>query len=55
MLEKWLKDRRNRSLTLAEIKTYCRIVTAIQHTLTVQEAIDALYPEVEKTVVAITK
>ena len=48
VLEKWLKDRRDRKLTLEEIKTYCRVVTAIQCTITLQEEIDASYPEVEK-------
>jgi len=48
VLEKWLKDRRDRRLTLEEIKTYCRVVTAIQRTVEVQEEIDGLYPDVEK-------
>jgi predicted helicase len=48
VLEKWLKDRRDRRLSLDEIKTYCRVVTAIQCTIALQEEIDALYPEVER-------
>ena len=48
VLEKWLKDRRDRRLSLDEIKTYCRVVTAIQRTITLQEEIDALYPEAER-------
>ena len=48
VLEKWLKDRKDRPLTLEEIKTYCRMVTAIQRTIALQEESDALYPEVEK-------
>jgi len=51
VLAKWLKDRRDRKLTLEEIKTYCRVVTAIQRTIALQEEIDALYPEAEKEVV----
>lgn len=47
VLANWLKDRRNQRLTLEEIKTYCRIVTAIQHTISLQEEIDALYPKLE--------
>ncbi len=50
-LEKWLKDRRERRLSLEEIKTYCRVVTAIRRTIALQEEIDALYPEVEKVIV----
>jgi hypothetical protein len=48
VLEKWLKDRRERRLSLDEIKTYCRVVTAIQRTINLQEEIDALYPEAER-------
>jgi len=51
VLAKWLKDRRDRRLTLEEIKTYCRVVTAIQRTIALQEEIDALYPEAESQVV----
>ena len=45
--EKWLKDRRDRVLTLDEIRTYCRIVTALARTIALQSDIDALYPAVE--------
>jgi hypothetical protein len=51
VLEKWLKDRQERRLSLEEIKTYCRVVTAIRRTIALQEEIDALYPEVEKVIV----
>jgi len=51
VLDKWLKDRKERRLTLEEIKTYCRVVTAIQRTIALQEEIDALYLEAEKTLV----
>jgi hypothetical protein len=54
VLAKWLKDRRDRVLSLEEIKTYCRIVTAIQKTIEIQEEIDALYPDVEKQVLKIS-
>jgi len=53
VLAKWLKDRRERQLNLEEIKTYCRVVTAIQRTIALQEEIDALYPEAESQVVEI--
>lgn len=46
--EKWLKDRKNRQLSLDEIRTYCRIVTALAHTIKIQEEIDELYPRVEQ-------
>lgn len=45
--EKWLKDRTGRTLTLDEVQTYCRIVTALARTLDLQAEIDRLYVEVE--------
>jgi len=51
--EKWLKDRQERRLDLDDIRTYCRIVTALGLTIGIQEEIDALYPEVEENVLAI--
>jgi len=49
--DKWLKDRKDRGLSLDEIQTYCRIVTSIQKTIEIQEAIDEVYKEVEKTTI----
>jgi predicted helicase len=49
--EKWLKDRIGRRLALDDIRTYCRIVTALGGTLVIQTEIDALYQAVENTVV----
>ncbi|MEW6615247.1 MAG: type ISP restriction/modification enzyme [Thermodesulfobacteriota bacterium] len=46
--EKWLKDRKGRALSLDDIKTYCKIVTALKKTKEIQKAIDDIYPEVEK-------
>ena len=54
VLAKWLKGRRDRRLTLEEVETYCRVVTAIRRTLALQEEIDGLYPEVETQIVEIT-
>ena len=48
--DKWLKDRRDRDLNHHDIRTYCRIVTAIQHTLATQRQIDKLYPAIEKNI-----
>jgi len=48
--EKWLKDRKERTLTLEEIKTYCKIVTALSKTIELQNEIDKYFEEVEKTV-----
>jgi predicted helicase len=48
--DKWLKDRRGRTLTLDEIKTYCKIVTALSKTIEIQKEIDKYFEKVEKTV-----
>ncbi len=48
--DKWLKDRKERILSLDEIQTYCRIVTAIRKTIEIQKEIDGFYKEIENTV-----
>ncbi len=45
--EKWLKDRRKRTLTLEEIRSFCRIVTALLRTIEIQKEIDQLYLRLE--------
>ncbi len=45
--DKWLKDRKERILTLDEIQTYCRIATAINKTIEIQKAIDEGYGDIE--------
>jgi len=47
--DKWLKDRKERILSLDEIQTYCKIVTAIQKTMEVQKKIDEVYNAIEET------
>ncbi len=49
--EKWLKDRKGRRLDLDDIRTYCRIVTALGRTIELQQQFDLLYPEVERETV----
>ncbi|HUT33143.1 MAG TPA: type ISP restriction/modification enzyme [Planctomycetota bacterium] len=51
--EKWLKDRRDRHLSMEEIKTYCRIVTALGLTIQIQQALDKLYPAIEGSLLPI--
>ena len=51
--DKWLKDRKGRPLSLDEIKTYCRIVTAIQKTIEVQKDIDAIYEGIEANIISL--
>jgi predicted helicase len=48
--DKWLKDRKERILTLDEIQTYCRIVTAIKKTIEIQKEIDKVYNALEITI-----
>ncbi len=50
--EKWLKDRCERRLALDDIRTYCRIVTALGITLAIQAEIDAVYAAVERATVS---
>jgi len=52
--EKWMKDRRERRLELDDIRTYCRIVTALGRTIELQGQIDAVYPEAEKATITFT-
>lgn len=46
--EKWLKDRKGRTLSFEEITTYRKIVTAISKTIKLQDKIDKFYTKVEK-------
>lgn len=48
--EKWLKDRKGRTLSTEEIKTYCKIVTSLSKTIEIQNEIDKYFEEVEKKV-----
>jgi hypothetical protein len=52
--EKWLKDRRERRLELDDIRTYCRIVTALKLTLGIQQEVNVLYPQAESMTVALS-
>ncbi len=53
VLSKWLKDRKRRSLSLDDIKHYCRMASALSATITIQTEIDTLYPEVEEHLISI--
>jgi len=44
---KWLKDRKGRTLTLDDIRHYCKMVTALSKTIEIQTRIDELYDGVE--------
>ena len=53
VLEKWLKDRKGRPLSLGDIRHYCRIVTALAKTIDLQGQIDRVYPETESDTITI--
>jgi predicted helicase len=47
VLDKWLKDRKGRKLSLDDIKDYCRIATALEETIKIQRDIDNIYLDIE--------
>jgi hypothetical protein len=51
--DKWLKDRKERTLSLDEIQTYCKIVTSIQKTIEIQKAIVEVYNDVEREIISL--
>ncbi len=51
LCEKWLKDRCEHALSLDEVRTYCKVVTALAQTIELQQAIDMLYQAVEVTTI----
>ena len=48
---KWLKDRKGKVLSLDNIKHYCKVATAIKHTINIQKSIDKIYNEAEKKLI----
>ena len=53
--DKWLKDRKGKILSLDDVKHYCKVATAIEHTITIQKDIDAIYSEAEKQLMVFGK
>ncbi|MCL0072354.1 N-6 DNA methylase [Thermodesulfovibrionales bacterium] len=51
VLDKWLKDRKGKTLSLSDIKHYCQITTTLKKTIEIQKEIDELYLEVEKEII----
>ncbi|MDP2681714.1 MAG: type ISP restriction/modification enzyme [Deltaproteobacteria bacterium] len=49
VLDKWLKDRKDRALSLDDIKHYCWIVAVLKKTIEIQDKIDSIYTEIEKS------
>ena len=48
---KWLKERKGRILSLNDVKHYCKVATAIDHTINIQQSIDEIYNEAEKKLI----
>ncbi len=48
VLQKWLKDRKGRELSLEDIRHYCRVARALQLTIELQQQIDNVYKDIEK-------
>jgi hypothetical protein len=48
--EKWLKDRKERKLSLDDIQHYCKVVASLKKTVEIQKVIDDIYPNIEKDV-----
>lgn len=48
VLDKWLKDRKDRVLKAEEVKIFCKIISAIVYTIEFQQKIDNLYLQVDK-------
>lgn len=51
--DKWLKDRKERRLNLDDIRTYCRMVTAIGLTFAIQQELDTVYADVENNLIPV--
>ena len=49
---KWLKDRKDRFLSLSDVKHYCKIVIAIAKTIEIQKAIEGIFSGIEKNTIS---
>jgi predicted helicase len=51
--EKWLKDRKGRTLSSEDVVTYTKIVTALAETIKIQQLLDPLFSGVEGTLLGV--
>ncbi|MDP2968270.1 MAG: type ISP restriction/modification enzyme, partial [Deltaproteobacteria bacterium] len=51
--EKWLKYRKGKGLSSEEVAHYARVVTTIAETISIQESLDALFKEVETSLLEV--
>lgn len=49
VLDKWLKERRGRSLSVNDVEHYLKVIAAIKHTINLQQQIDEIYPSIEES------
>ena len=49
---KWLKDRKGRTLSLNDVKHYCRIATVIEKTIEIQNKIGGIYDKIENELIS---
>jgi predicted helicase len=52
--EKWLKDRKDRTLSAEDIRIYAQAITAIEETIKVQASLDDLFKEVEANLLEVS-
>jgi len=55
VLEKWLKDRRERVLSLDEINHYFKILIAIKNTIEIQSEINKMYLKIENKITKVSE
>jgi predicted helicase len=51
--QKWLKDRKGRTLSSEEVATYAKIITALAETMKIQESLDDLFKAVESSLLKV--
>jgi len=51
VLDKWLKNRRDRNLSSEDVKHYCKVITVLSKTIEIQKSINELYPRIEKSLI----
>ncbi|NUM80458.1 N-6 DNA methylase [bacterium] len=51
--EKWLKDRKGRTLSSDDIRHYCLIITVLEKTIEIHSELDSLFDAVEKNILPI--
>jgi predicted helicase len=51
ILDKWLKDRVNKILSIEDVNHFLKVITALNWTIKIQKEIDKLYSEVEKSII----